>query len=416
MKDWLEKHLKELNLTTSMDRPEGFCRLGYTEEEWQAIDVFIAIAEEIGLKVRRDEAGNAIARWETKGKGTADSPAVAAGSHVDTVKGGGGYDGVAGVLCGLAALKKLKEEGFEPASPIEVICFASEESSRFGVSTIGSKAMSGLLNKNELADVPDENGITIRQAVEQMGISWNTIDQAERPKTALKSFIELHIEQGTRIEDAGADFGAVTAVACPIRLKVTIKGQMGHTGTTPMGNRKDAFVAASPLITYIAETAASLSGSSAVPIVATASTIELKPNAMNVIPGIVELGVDIRSVDDSLKREMERLIRQKCSQLSSSFGVTMEVNTLVHNPSIQLDDHVRNKLQQSGESLGYQALVLESGAGHDVMNMAAKWPSGLLFIPCKNGLSHHPEEFASLEDLEMGTEIIAHYLKNEASI
>jgi N-carbamoyl-L-amino-acid hydrolase len=416
MKDWLEKHLKELNLTTTMDRPEGFCRLGYTEEEWKAIDVFVSIAEEIGLKVRRDEAGNAIARWEPEEKGMETSPAVAVGSHVDTVKGGGGYDGVAGVLCGLAAIKKLKEEGYLPASPIEVICFASEESSRFGVSTIGSKAMSGLLNKKEVGDVPDESGITIRQAVEKMGISWKTIDQAERPETALKSFIELHIEQGTRVEDAGAEFGAVTAVACPIRLKVIINGQMGHTGTTPMGNRKDALVAASPLITFISESAESLSSSSAVPIVATASTIELKPNAMNVIPGIVEIGVDIRSVDDSLKKEMERLIRQKCSQLSSTFGVTMEVNTLVHNPSVQLDDKVRNKLQQSGESLGYKALVLESGAGHDVMNMAAKWPSGLLFIPCKNGLSHHPEEYASLEDLEMGSAIIAQYIKSEASI
>jgi N-carbamoyl-L-amino-acid hydrolase len=137
---------------------------------------------------------------------------------------------------------------------------------------------------------------------------------------------------------------------------------------------------------------------------------------MNVIPGTVELGIDIRSVDDSLKKEMEKRIREKCHQLSESFGVTIEVKTLVHNPSVQLDEAVMRKLQQSGEALGYKALVLESGAGHDVMNMAAKWPSGLLFIPCKNGLSHHPEEFASIEDLEMGTKIIAQYLKTETSI
>ncbi|WP_370224611.1 M20 family metallo-hydrolase, partial [Cytobacillus sp.] len=329
---------------------------------------------------------------------------------------GGGYDGVAGVLCGLAAVKVLKEEGFQPASPIEVICFASEESSRFGVSTIGSKAMSGLLNKNEVEDVTDEDGITIRQAVEDMGLSWDAIEEAERPESALKSFIELHIEQGTRVEDAGADFGAVTAVACPIRLKVIINGQMGHTGTTPMGKRKDAFVAAAPLVPFISETALSLSDSNAVPIVATASTFELKPNAMNVIPGTVELGVDIRSVDDLLKKEMEKLIREKCHQLSEAFGVKIEVKTLVHNPSVQLDDTVMRKLQHSGQALGYKALVLESGAGHDVMNMAAKWPSGLLFIPCKNGLSHHPDEFASIEDLEMGTKIIAQYLKTETSI
>ncbi|WHX42721.1 M20 family metallo-hydrolase [Mesobacillus sp. AQ2] len=412
MKDWLEQHLCELNLTETMERPEGFCRLGYTDEEWKAIDVFVSLAETLGLYVHRDEAGNAIARWKID---EAESlPAVAIGSHLDTVKDGGGYDGVAGVLCGLAAIKKLKEEGFQPAFPIEVICFASEESSRFGVSTIGSKAMSGLLNKKELEGMKDEHGTTILQAVESMGLNWEKIDQAHRTESELKSFIELHIEQATRIEDNGAEFGVVTAIACPIRLKVTITGQMGHTGTTPMGKRKDALVAAAPLISLISETAESLSDASEVPIVATASTIVLKPNAMNVIPGIIELGVDIRSVDDQLKEKMKDLICDKCIQLEKSFGVKMEMTTLVNNSSVQLDGKVRSKLQASGESLGYKAMVLESGAGHDVMNMAAQWPSGLIFIKCRNGLSHHPDEFASLEDLQIGTDILTQYVKNEA--
>ncbi len=411
MKDWLEKHLCELNLTETMERSEGFMRLGYTAEEWKSIEVFVSLAETLGLEVRRDEAGNAIARWEIEGEESL--PAVAVGSHLDTVKGGGGYDGVAGVLCGLAAIKQLKEEDFRPVIPIEVICFASEESSRFGVSTIGSKAMSGLLNKTEIEDVKDEYGITIRQAAENMGLNWDKIDEARRTKSELKSFIELHIEQGTRIEDKGAQFGVVTAIACPIRLKVTITGQMGHTGTTPMGKRKDAFVAAAPLVSFISETAESLSGESDVPVVATASTIELKPNAMNVIPGIVELGVDIRSVDDELKKKMSELIHDKCIQIEQSFGVKIELTTLVNNPSVHLDEKVGRKLQEAGETIGYKAMVLESGAGHDVMNMAAAWPSGLIFIKCRNGLSHHPEEFASLEDLQMGTEIITQYLKNE---
>ncbi|MBT2679313.1 M20 family metallo-hydrolase [Bacillus sp. ISL-35] len=412
MKDWLEKHLCELNLTETMNRPEGFCRLGYTDGEWKAIDVFVSLAETLGLNVHRDKAGNAIARWETDAGESL--PAVAVGSHLDTVKDGGGYDGVAGVLCGLAAIKKLKEEEFKPAFPIEVICFASEESSRFGVSTIGSKAMSGLLNKKELESIKDEHGITIRQAVESMGLKWEKIDQAHRTESELKSFIELHIEQGTRVEDNGAEFGVVSAIACPIRLKVTITGQMGHTGTTPMGKRKDALVAAAPLISFISETAEALSAASEVPIVATASTIELKPNAMNVIPGTLQLGVDIRSVDDQLKEKMKEHIYDKCIQLEQSFGVKIEMTTLVNNSSVQLDEIVRSKLQAAGESLGYKAMVLESGAGHDVMNMAAQWPSGLIFIKCRNGLSHHPEEFASLDDLQIGTDIITQYFKNEA--
>ncbi|MBM7097498.1 M20 family metallo-hydrolase [Bacillus sp. H-16] len=411
MKQWLEETLMKLNLVETMDQPDGFTRLGYTEEEWEAMAVFTKTAEALGLSVRQDKAGNRIARWETDEN--KHKPTVATGSHVDTVERGGGYDGVAGVLCGLGAVKELKDEGFSPNQPIEVICFASEESSRFGISTIGSKAMSGLADYRALENVTDSGGMTIREAVESRGLVWGDVKKAERAPDEIASFVELHIEQGLRVEQAGADYGAVTAIACPIRLLLHFNGKAGHTGTTPMMGRQDALVAAAPLISFISERAGKLSAESDLPIVATASTIELKPNVMTVIPGSLDLGIDIRSVDDSLKEQLERDIYDKCKELEKHFNVTIEGEKLVHNPSVHLNEHVCEKLVSVGSELGISSLTLESGAGHDVMNMAAKWPSGMIFIPCKGGLSHHPAEEASVEDLAKGVKIIAAYLRKE---
>jgi hydantoinase/carbamoylase family amidase len=408
MNEWLECTLKSLNLTDSMKRPDGFTRLGYSEEELEAMAVFKQVSEELGLKVRRDEAGNLFARWE----GVSEN-VVMTGSHLDTVENGGGYDGAAGVLCSLGAVKKLKEHGFVPQASIEVVCFASEESARFGVSTIGSKSVSGILEP-AVQEVKDRHGITVKQAVESVGLKWENMLNAERSNDEVLSFIELHIEQGTQIEDHGAKFGVVRGVACPIRLKVKAGGMAGHTGTTPMGKRRDALAALAPLISFVSNTAEALSAASSKPLVATVSTLEVKPNVMNVIPGYAEAGIDIRSVDDQLKREMADEIIAFCRGLEEEFNVTMSIETLVDNSSILLDGQLMARVRDAGEQLGYQAFEMDSGAGHDVMNMAAKWPSALVFIPCEKGISHHPEEFTSLEDLSIGVDILAEVLKQEA--
>ncbi|WP_221567230.1 M20 family metallo-hydrolase [Alkalihalobacillus sp. TS-13] len=410
---WLIKTLKQLNLTDSMEQKEGFSRLSYSEEEWKSIAVFQEKAEEIGLDVRRDEAGNCIARWNGVDD---DQPAFGIGSHLDTVKNGGGYDGVAGVLCSLAAVKALKEEEFQPNSPIEVICFASEESSRFGVSTVGSKAMSGLLEQQQLEQIEDDDGITIKEAVESRGLSWDQLPRAERKKEELRQFVELHIEQGTRIEDAGKSFGVATAIACPTRLKIDIIGKSSHTGTTPMAKRQDALVVAAPIISFISERAGQLSEENEVPVVATTSMADVFPNKMTSIPGRVELGVDIRSVSDALKRGLAEEIEKELEKLAEAYQVDITPSRLVDDNSVFLDEKVAETLKETGEQLGFGCLVMESGAGHDVMNMASRWPTGLIFIPCRDGLSHHPDESASEKDLEIGVDIIKQYLKNETKI
>jgi len=408
LKEWLSTTLKALNLVDTMEQPDGFTRLGYSKEEIASMNVFRNVAESLGLFVQRDRAGNLFARWEG-----ATGQVVMTGSHLDTVENGGGYDGAAGVLCGLGAVKALKDRGFKPHHSIEVACFASEESARFGVSTLGSKSVAGILDKS-VENLRDRHGVSIKEAVESTGLDWSSVEKAERSKEEILSFIELHIEQGTQIEDHGAQFGIVRGVACPIRLKIKVEGMAGHTGTTPMGKRVDALVALAPLITFVSEEAEKLSKQSQKPLVATVSTMNVKPNVMNVIPGYAEAGIDIRSVDDDLKRSMADKIIEQCRSLENEFNVTINIETLVDNPSILLDEELTARVKQAGESLGYNTFEMDSGAGHDVMNMAAKWPSALVFIPCEKGISHHPKEHSSLEDLYAGVEILAEVLRQEA--
>ncbi|KIL49837.1 M20 family metallo-hydrolase [Jeotgalibacillus soli] len=410
MNNWLETTLLALNLTNKMQKAEGFTRLGLSLDEQRSMAVFCKTASDLGLSVKKDPAGNIIARWNPA---QSILPAVVVGSHLDTVTNGGGYDGAAGVLCGLAAVKKLQDEQVIPSHPIEVVCFISEESARFGISTIGSKAMAGMLDKG-IGSVKDAHGVTIKEAAEQVGIDWGNVMAAERDESEIKSFVELHIEQGLEIERHHAEFGVVQGIACPIRLKITVNGKAGHTGTTPMGERNDALVAIAPLVTFVSEEAASLSAGSELPIVATVSTVELSPNSMNVIPGKVELGIDIRSVEDALKEKMAEKIVQQCKRLQEQLDGTITIETLVHNPSVHLDASIMNRIKEAGEKTGFKSHVMNSGAGHDVMNMAKKWPSGLLFIRCRDGLSHHPEEHADIEDLAMGVSILSAFLRQEA--
>lgn len=405
MKNWLIEQLMRMNLSDVLVRSQGFTREGYTSEETEAIEAFKAIAEELGLEVSEDAAGNAIARWNVAG----GHGAVATGSHLDTVPNGGAFDGGAGVVCGLGAIKMLKEADFEPQRPIEVICFRAEESSRFGVSTIGSKAMSGSLDPS-LGTLEDQYGVTLAQAVEGQGFVWQEMVNAKRPKEQLECFVELHIEQGMYIVNHGKDYGVVKGVACPIRLSVTFNGKAGHTGTTPMDRRQDALAAAAPFISFVQETALQLNDAYGKSLVATVSTLTASPNSMNVIPQTVTAGIDIRSVDDRLKMKMADAIQNEAKRIEETTGVAIGIEVLVNNPSVLLDDTIAQQLVEAGDHEAYMAHRMDSGAGHDVMNMAQIWPSGLLFIPCKDGLSHHPDEFADAEDLKMGVELLARFL------
>lgn len=410
MKQWLEKNLLRLNVTSTMNRPEGFNRPGYSDQEMKAVQEFIHLADSLGMQVQRDEAGNVLAVWNPE---QSEKSSIAFISHLDTVTGGGGYDGVAGVLCGLGVVQYLKENNWRPSRPVTVICASSEESSRFGVSTIGSKAMAGLLTpvlQNELINLKDSEGMTLEEAVHSQGLEWKNMNLAEQPEDAFHRIVELHIEQGTKIENAQKDIGIVGGIACPLRLSFIFTGEAGHTGTTPMNKRKDALAASAPFIQTVADTAKKIEAASREEIVATASTIECEPNEMNVIPGKVTIGVDIRSVNDKRKQEAGDILRRSAIELADNQNIHVGIETLVDNASVRLSPEVSAELQEAAVKAGYQYHSMDSGAGHDIMNIAKKWQAGLVFIPCREGKSHVPEEHASIEDLYKGVQVLANYV------
>ncbi|SFB10570.1 N-carbamoyl-L-amino-acid hydrolase [Lentibacillus halodurans] len=407
LREWLEDTFYALNLTDKENIHKGFSRLGYTKEEAAAHNQFLKIADGLGLNTYRDEIGNQWAVWEVdKSKKT-----IAMGSHLDTVYNGGGYDGVAGILCALASIKMLMDKKVKPNRNVAIICFASEESARFGISTIGSKGITGQLDKDKIADIGDKDEMTIKQAIEEFGLSWNDIENAELPTDKIESFLELHIEQGNILQEKHADIGIVNGVARPIRFVVKVRGQANHTGTTPMNKRRDALVEAAPLISFINNEAQKVYESSS--LVATVSTLKLTPNAMNIIPGEVELGIDIRSVKDQVKHDFAAKFKAFCSETEKENNVTIDIHTLVDDQSITLDNKLQNKLLKAAQKEGLKTLKMDSGAGHDVMNMAQKWPSGLIFIPCKDGISHHPEEYTSLDHLVKGSQVLQRFLEEE---
>lgn len=410
LKNWLETTLTALNVTDSMDRPEGFTRLGFSSEEKAAHDEFRRIAKGLGLETWQDEVGNQWALW----RADQEAPTIGIGSHLDTVIEGGGYDGVAGILCGLGAIRELKRRKFAPKKNIAIVCFISEESARFGVSTIGSKALVGDIDKEKWEKVKDQNGVTIREAMEEYGLDWGKMDEAYSDDQLFESFIELHIEQGNELYKNREDIGIVNGIATPVRLIVTAYGNANHTGTTLMDERKDALAAVAPLIPIVREKALEWNQGAKDPLMATVSTVNILPNVMNVIPGEVELGIDIRSVDDELKKNFSKVVKAECKILADRHGIEIVADELVHENSILLDEKIQEKLSEICAELNLAYRRMNSGAGHDVMNIAKRWPSGLVFIPSVDGISHHPGEYTPVEHLETGVSVLAAYLEKEA--
>ncbi|MDW0113480.1 Zn-dependent hydrolase [Sporosarcina saromensis] len=407
---WIEETLCRLNLVETMDQPKGFSRLGYSKEEQASQEQFRSIAKELGLQTFQDAAGNQWAVWQVD----ESADLIATGSHLDTVYNGGGYDGVAGVVASLAAVKLLKDACFKPTKNIAVIAFACEESARFNVSTIGSKAIAGLLDTDKLALFEDSSGISLKKAFTDCGLDWDALHEARLEDHQLEQFIELHIEQATQLEKTGKDIGIVRTIAQPTRLRITTIGKTNHTGSTPMDERQDALVAIAPLISFIEQETLAINQRNT-PLVATVSTIQNSPNAMSMIPGEVVLGVDIRSTSAAAKHELVQKINHFVRTIEAKRAVTVSIKILVDDDPIELDPAIHATLTQLCNDIGLSSMELNSGAGHDVMNLAKRWPCGLLFIPCRNGVSHHPSEHADSDDLLKGTKVLAEYLKRVAS-
>lgn len=377
----------------------GITRLAFSDEDWEARNYIRELMEAAGLAVRVDAFGNLIARRE--GLNPA-APVVMLGSHIDSVPNGGNYDGVAGVLAAIEVVRCLEEAGQQTVHPIEVVVFMAEESSRFGMATLGSKVFCGKLSLAQLEQYTDKQGVTLAQAMRGRGLAPENIGHA-RYDQAIKVFLELHIEQGKVLETMGKQIGIVTGIAAPTRLKVIVTGQADHSGATPMNMRQDALAAAAEIILLVEKLAGQESHNGTV---GTTGMAKVEPGVMNVIPGRVELGIDLRGISAASKRQVLGELTAGIAEVQARRGVDMEIITLTDEKPVEISREIVEFLQNIAEEYGYANMLLPSGAGHDTMHVAEMAPAGMVFVPCKGGISHNPAEWASIDDIAAGARIL----------
>ena len=377
----------------------GITRLAFSDSDWEAREIIIELMKQAGLIIRVDEFGNLIGRREGLNPNEA---VVMLGSHIDSVPSGGNYDGVVGVLAAIEALQCLEDKQEKYDHPIEVVVFMAEESSRFGVATLGSKAFCGKISLENLEQYKDKDGISLSQAIGQRGFTPEKINQAHY-KSPIKAFLELHIEQGKVLEATNKQIGIVTGIAAPTRLKVIITGQADHSGATPMHMRQDALTAAAEVILLV-EQLATKAGHQGV--VGTTGVIKADPGAINVIPGRVELGIDIRGISLDSKQQVVSELMSAIDRMKKQRNVGIEIVTITDEIPVQLSEEMVQLLQNVCSTLPYPNMLMPSGAGHDAMHLASVTPTGIVFIPCKEGISHNPAEFAKLDDVVAGTEVL----------
>ena len=403
-----QRALEELNKFGLTDK--GINRLAYSETERKAISHLINLFKDEGMSVKVDEIGNVIARREGL---DSSLPAVACGSHIDTVYNGGKYDGTIGVLAGLELVCYLNENEIETEHSIEVIIFACEESARFGVATIGSKVMVGLIENDNIKNLVDKNGITLNQAATAYGINIENLKAAKRENSEIKVFYELHIEQGPVLEKTSVPIGIVTGIAAPTRFNILINGQAAHSGTTPMNYRKDAFLGATEIALTLEEI---VQKEAKYETVATVGECKVSPGAMNVVPGKAEMKIDIRSTSATSKNRVKQKLLQTITNMEKSRNLQISVTELSDEIPIKIDESIVQSLRESCNSLSFPYNEMSSGAGHDAMNLATMCPTGMIFVPSKDGLSHNKDEFTSMEQIIQGVKVLIDIMMKESRI
>jgi allantoate deiminase len=384
----------------------GVTRLSFTDEERAAKDRVAGYMKEAGLSVREDAAGNLFGRREGKNP---EAPAVLVGSHVDSVYDGGNFDGPLGVLAGIEVVQTMEENGIETEHPIEVVTFTDEEGARFSFGMIGSRALAGRLSPEDL-NHKDENGVSIADAMRDYGLDPERVGEAARLAGSVAAYVELHIEQGRVLENEGLPVGVVTGIAAPVWRRLVFTGEPGHAGTTPMDLRRDALAAAAGAMAAI-EAEASATGSS----VGTVGQLGVEPGGINIIPGRVEISLDLRDIEERTRDLVEERILQRAREVCVKRGVGFETEVLQRMAPTSCSETVLGAARAACEKLGIRPHELASGAAHDGMQLVELCPMGMIFIRSKNGVSHSPDEWSSKEDCTAGGNVLYHTVLDLAS-
>jgi N-carbamoyl-L-amino-acid hydrolase len=388
--------------------PRGVTRVVFTEPDLAARAFIKHLCAEAGLAVREDALGNTFARWAGS---RADLPAIATGSHIDAIPNAGRFDGTVGVLGAIEAVRALKRAGFLPARSIELIVFTSEEPTRFGVGCLGSRALCGAIGPKALASLEDSDGRTLETVRREAGFGGD-LEEVTLPGGSYASFVELHIEQGPLLERAGVPIGVVSAIAAPAALRVELTGVGGHAGTVLMPDRRDALCGAAELILAV-EAAARQSGSPNA--VATTGVCRVSPNAVNGIPAAVILEIDVRDIDLASRDGVVDRVQNAVASIASARGLRSKVELINSDPPALTAEAVVAAIESSCTGLGIGSMRMVSRAYHDALFMARLAPTGMIFIPCKDGISHRPEEFSDAASIERGVAVLAHTLARLSS-
>jgi allantoate deiminase len=391
----VESHIATLSTFTATPG-KGTTRLTYSSEDLQARQYIKEKMKEYGLAVREDGFGNIFGKLEGTLK---DAPSVLVGSHFDSVPNGGSYDGPAGVVAGLEVAALFTENQLKPKYPLEVIALVEEEGARFGGGLMGSRGIVGLLNEEDFISLKDKDGIYAVDAMKKIGLD-PSLPKKRDPKT-MKAYLELHIEQGPILEEKGIPIGVVEAIVGLTQLEVTVKGQAGHAGTTPMDRRSDALVTAAQMIAQFPEFAESEGNGTVV----TTGRLNVFPNGANVIPDKTVFTVDIRSG----KEENVLNVIQKVKELAHFYcgkGIEVSVEQLLYIQPKEMNKDIVSLLKKKTSELDIPKCSINSGAGHDAMVFSDFTNVGMLFIPSKDGLSHCPEEWSDSRHIANAVQIL----------
>lgn len=381
---------------TRPDRP--YTRRAFSDEDRAARAWLAERMAEAGLDVAVDTAGNMIGRRAGR---TTGAPLMI-GSHLDTVQEGGRFDGIAGVLAGLEVARCLAAAGHRLARPLEVVNFTCEEPSEFGLSTIGSRAMSGKLDAELAARFRDAAGRSLAQAIDSVGGRAVRLDEARRAPGSIARYLELHIEQSASLDRAGVPVGVVTAIAAPTRFRITVRGRQDHAGGTPMAIRRDALAAAAEVVLAVERVAREVGRQ----MVGTVGTLEVRPNMVNIVPGEAWLLADFRGIEPDAIAETVRRFEAAATEVAARRDVTVEVTPLMREPPLRISPEMVEHAAAAAEAVGVPHQRLVSGASHDANHVATLCPAGMLFVPCRDGRSHCPEEWTEAADLAAGTRVL----------
>ncbi|MBN9266462.1 MAG: Zn-dependent hydrolase [Alphaproteobacteria bacterium 64-6] len=384
------------------DAADGLTRLYLSPSHKRAADALAGWMREAGLDVRLDAVGTLIGRYEGAARGM---PALLVGSHIDTVRQAGKYDGTLGVLAALTAVEVLSQAGERLPFAIEVVAFGDEEGVRFPSTLRGSRTLAGTLDAATL-DECDATGTSVRKGLIAFDADPTRLAEAAYPRGAALGFVELHIEQGPVLERMSQPVGVVTAINGARRLGVVVQGTAGHAGTSPMNMRRDGLAAAAEMILSVERIAAETRD-----VVATVGVIEARPGAVNVIPGETRFTIDARAPEDAARDAVVERIGAAIEGIAARRGLAVRISQMHSAPATACDAKLIAALDVAARAAGHEPVHLPSGAGHDAMAMAALCPVAMLFVRCAGGISHHPAESISHEDADAAMRVLLHFLR-----